>query len=399
MIENVKPSFESLATQSQTSIQQSGGYIQDCVNLLQANSETHLVKRVLLITSPSFIERGMVNALESQIIKAFSDISFDVLADIKPNPEMQDLSNALPTIRALFGGEAHSAPQIIIALGGGSVIDSAKVLSAWLTCPSLVFSDLVSAFSALLNSDSGETSKTVLTQKIPLIAIPTTSGTGAEVTPFATVWDSNAQKKHSLVNVPPDFAILDASLCSSLPYHETLYGGLDALSHAIESLWNHNRTANTEVLSYFALDTILEALPTVLADPVDLASRQKMQQAACVAGLAISHTKTAIAHAISYPITLKYAVPHGLACSFTLAEIVKHFGAQRLGLKEQYEQKIADLVKQLALPTYLEKYTQGRCITHDIEFDLDPSRAGNFVVPMTSSEVLSVINKSQGTVL
>ncbi len=124
-----------------------------------------------------------------------------------------------------------------------------------------------------------------------------------------------------------------------------------------------------------------------------------MQQAACVAGLAISHTKTAIAHAISYPITLKYAVPHGLACSFTLAEIVKHFGAQRLGLKEEYEQKIADLVKQLALPTYLEKYTQGRCITQDIEFDLDPSRAGNFVVPMTSSEVLSVINKSQGTVL
>src|SRR5690606_20309422 len=109
-------------------------------------------------------------------------------------------------------------------------------------------------------------------KKIPLVAIPTTSGTGAEVTPFATVWDQSEHRKYSITGdlIFPDTAVLDPELTLSLPEKETLYPGLDAISHALESLWNVNRTPVTAGFAIQALELAVEALPTVLGNPADL---------------------------------------------------------------------------------------------------------------------------------
>lgn len=145
--------------------------------------------------------------------------------------------------------------------------------------------------------------------------------------PFATVWDHTANKKYSVTGdrTFPDYAILDPQLTLSLPEDETLYTALDTISHALESLWNKNRTVISETYALRALVLANEALPALLTAPEDLGQRERMQQASMLAGLAICTTRTAIAHAISYPMTLHYGVPHGLACSFTLPEILDSY--------------------------------------------------------------------------
>src|SRR5690606_10586758 len=123
----------------------------------------------------------------------------------------------------------------LIALGGGSVLDATKLLAV------TIHSSVDRPLHLALREDIGGDWR----RSIPLITIPTTSGTGSEVTPFATVWDTAAQKKHSVMGdaLFPDHCILDPLLTLSLPYDETLYTGLDATSHALESLWNHHRTS------------------------------------------------------------------------------------------------------------------------------------------------------------
>jgi alcohol dehydrogenase len=158
-----------------------------------------------------------------------------------------------------------------------------------------------------------------------MVAIPTTSGTGSEVTPFATVWDHEQHKKYSLAGewVYPDVALLDASLTLTLSEEDTLYPALDAISHALESLWNKNCTPVSRAFAFQALVLSNKALPLVIKEPNNLNARRDLQNASVLSGLAISQTRTAIAHSISYPITSRLGVPHGLACSFILPKLLE----------------------------------------------------------------------------
>jgi alcohol dehydrogenase len=334
--------------------------------------------RVLLVSSSGFVKRGLVQTVVDGLQEDFPNLQIDSYCEVTPNPEqaaLQDFVN-----RYAQGTEA--LPQFIIAIGGGSVLDSAKVLSQWLTESHMDFDDLQKSDNPC----------------IPLIAVPTTSGTGAEVTPFATVWNSRSQKKYSVMGVSPTYAVLNPALTTSLPQEETLYGALDALSHALESLWNNNRNEATEEYALKAIPLILDALPIVLnrSDEQDiLRARAKLQQAACLAGQAITTTKTALAHALSYPITLSFGVPHGLACSFTLSAIIKHYGHDDLHLPANLAEEVCALLDSLDLPQYLRQYTQSQSITELIEFNLDPSRAGNFVVPYNDAILVDIVDASQ----
>ena len=248
-----------------------------------------------------------------------------------------EATGLLPTVRSLLGAqlrgiitdiepnpgvawvEAHYADfwsrysdAVVVAIGGGSTIDSAKALLS--RPPSGTFAETLVALRA------GQTPPTA--QALPLISIPTTAGTGSEVTPWATLWDRTAATPTKLSfhteALWSEIALVDPALTLTLPDSVTRVSALDALSHALESIWNLNANPVSDALAVEAAGTLIATLPSLLADPRDLALRTEVSRASLLAGLAFSNTKTALAHAISYPLTLRYGVPHGIACSFTL---------------------------------------------------------------------------------
>jgi len=232
--------------------------------------------------------------------------------------------------------------------------------------------------------------------RIPVVAVPTTAGTGAEVTPFATVWDSENKKKYSVSGemVYPAHALLDPKLTLSLPRNETLYTGLDTISHALESLWNKNRTPVSEALALKALTLANEALPAVLNQPGSLHFREIMQQAAMLAGLAISRTRTAIAHAISYPLTMRFGIPHGLACSFALPKIIEHYAPNEKddAVKSTLNETLS-LLEGLKLNEEMVAFTKGEDLSKYAGEMLHPERVHNFAGTITDKDINRILSK------
>lgn len=259
--------------------------------------------KVLLVTTKGCVERGVA----SEIIKLLKPREILVWDGVKKNPDLQSIENAIVKYHGL-------GINVVVGVGGGSAIDSAKIIRT-----AINKSDLVNLIDLIKRDDFGSD-----IPKIPLVVVPTTSGTGADVTPFATIWDYKHNKKLSVAgqDIYPDICCLDASLTLTLGFDDTLYPALDTISHALESLWNKKCNPITRSLAYQALNLSNEALPQILSDLKNIKLRQKLQVAGTLAGLAISQTTTALAHAISYPLTIHYGVPHGLACSFSLEAIL-----------------------------------------------------------------------------
>ncbi|AXQ28916.1 iron-containing alcohol dehydrogenase [Solimonas sp. K1W22B-7] len=231
-----------------------------------------------------------------------------LLDTVRPNPTLADLETLAAPLRGLGG-----PTPVLVALGGGSVIDSAKVVAALAAAPGLELRALLAQPAA------------AAARAWPVIAVPTTAGTGSEVTPWATVWDPANDRKHSLSrpDLFPELALVDPELTLGAPRGLTLQTGLDALSHALESLWNRNAGPCSSVLAVAAARRVLETLPRLLENPGDLELRTRQAEASLLAGLAFAQTRTALAHELSYPLTLRHGVPHGIACSFTLPQIMQ----------------------------------------------------------------------------
>lgn len=326
--------------------------------------------RVLLLTSKSFEKRGLIEKIKREL-----DVSaFYFYSQVTTNPDLDDLE----MLAAQYKSKQIS---VIIALGGGSVIDSAKVLSV--TLLSNVEKPLTDLFRNGLS--------TQWIQNIPVIALPTTAGTGSEVSPFATVWDNRFNKKHSLLtdNIFPKFAILDAALTLTLSQEQTLYSGLDTVSHALESLWNKNRTPLSELYALQALHLVNQSLNSVIVEPHNIEFRINMQQASLLAGLAISQTKTAIAHSISYPLTAHYGVPHGLACSFTLVNIITLYLEENSGSSfESIMIQTQSMLLGFDLFKHLEKYVTSEHVKAVKAEMINPDRLGNFDLDLDDFDFL-----------
>lgn len=263
-------------------------------------------RRAILIAFPEARGLGLVDRIGELLGERLAAVETGVL----PNPDVAWLA---PMYERLW--RDHADVDCIVALGGGSVIDCAKVM---LTRPaSGRFAELLALMEGTQPAPGGHHRQ--------LLAIPTTAGTGSEVTPWATVWDQEGARKLSL-HLPwtwPEAAIVDADLMRSLPHAATLASGLDALSHALESLWNVHRNPVSASLAVSAARSIVETLPLLLAQPENLVLRERLATAALQAGLAFSNTRTALAHSLSYDITLAHGTPHGIACSFSLPRIMK----------------------------------------------------------------------------
>lgn len=322
-----------------------------------------------LVTSAGWERRGTVAALASACGPAA-----DYIGDI----------NANPTVTQICGSAATVKPgHPIVALGGGSVIDAAKGIAAF----NALGRD-TTPFMAHLREGKPLPQDLKPAQ---IIAVPTTSGTGSEVTRWGTIWGDDGIK-HSVTDpsLYPSHAVLDPALGVTMPRDLTLATGLDAMSHAMESVWNRRHGEMTDMLSEQAIRLVCQNLPLVLDRPDDTALRQRMQAASIMAGLAMGTTQTALAHSISYPFTSRFGVPHGLACSFTLAEVVRYnvevapdrlepiaraFEVEVAGLGDRVE----EFLISLRVGEELERYIDARSVDSFGENLITRARAANNV--------------------
>lgn len=295
-------------------------------------------RRAALIAFPEAGSLGVVDRLRSIL----GPVLVGIEDDIQPNPDVTLLA---PLYERFW--RAHAGCDALIAVGGGSAIDTAKVLIAGTASGS--FEELLSLLAR--GAKFSPRCK-------PLIAVPTTAGTGSEVTPWATVWDRAAGLKHSLqlVQTWPEAALVDPELMLTLPQPVTVQSALDALSHALEAIWNVNANPFSDAHAVAAAREVMETLPKLLEHPRDAGMRSRMALAALRAGLAFSNTKTALAHSISYEMTLRFGLPHGIACSFTLPMVL---GRAR-GLDAGRDAVLAAVFGDLgAAPEKLRRFLEG----------------------------------------
>ncbi|HET9670098.1 MAG TPA: iron-containing alcohol dehydrogenase PsrA [Casimicrobiaceae bacterium] len=263
-------------------------------------------RRAVLVAFPEAEALGHV----ASVRRVLGDALAGIIDDIEPNPDVVHLRE----LHARFWREFASV-DAIVALGGGSTLDTAKVLAV--TPPAGDFDALVAKLAVA--------EAFVPAQAKALVAIPTTAGTGSEVTPWATVWDRATGRKYSLHvrETWPEAAIVDPRLTASAPRSVTLQSGLDALSHALEAIWNVNANDVSDTLAVSAARRMQRTLPALVENLDDASLRQQAALAALEAGLAFSNTRTALAHSISYEMTLRHGLPHGIACSFTLPLVLE----------------------------------------------------------------------------
>lgn len=307
-------------------------------------------RRAALVIFPQARQMGLLDRIKALL----GDQLVTVIDDVQPNPDVAELAQTWES----FWHETDRV-QTIIAVGGGSVIDTAKALMVG--NDSLSFSDMVLGLAGH--------APLAATRFKSLIAVPTTAGTGSEVTPWATIWDRKAQKKYSL-HLPqtwPEMALIDPQLMVTLPASVTLQSGLDALSHALEAIWNLNANPLSDTFAVSAVQDVMRVLPLLMNDLDNLPLRGQIALAALKAGMAFSNTKTALAHSISYEMTLRYGLPHGIACSFPLPFVMQRAVgrrsdrdavlAQALGVSApQGPAKLAQFMESLGVKTRFSDY-------------------------------------------
>lgn len=329
---------------------------------------------ILLVTTAGFTRRGLT-ARVANILGDSDERRLVVHDAVTPNPELDDIERAAGHHRA-------SSPVAVLAIGGGSAIDAGKAIAAIL--------DAQEAHP--LHRVFREGASPTWSARVPLIAVPTTAGTGSEVTPFATVWDQRTRRKFSVAGdtVFPTACVLDPELTLSLGHEDTLYPALDTISHALESLWNRHATPVSEALALGALRIAADALPAALADGSNLQARAGMQQASMMSGQAISHTRTALAHSISYPLTLHHGVPHGLACSFTLPALLRRHAATLAtdATRRDVFARIADMLAGLGLHEHLRRFATPSQVLALLPQMNTPGRADNFIFAPDTEAVL-----------
>ena len=331
-------------------------------------------RRAVLVAFPEAARLGLLDRIRGILGSALCGIE----DDIEPNP---DVSGLAPMYERFW--REHTACDAVVAVGGGSTIDTAKALMVGTA--SGQFGEVVAMLA------KGSAFAPLRTKA--LIAVPTTAGTGSEVTPWATIWDRAASRKYSL-HLPetwPEAALVDPDLMLTLPRSVTVQSGLDALSHALESIWNVNANPISDTFAVAAAREVMATLPELLDNLEDVPLRARMALAALKAGLAFSNTKTALAHSISYEMTLRYGLPHGIACSFSLPMVLERAIGSDSGrdaiLSRVFDcdlasapKRLADFLGGLGVDTRFSAYGVSDEDSRDMVRDaLDGVRGRNFI--------------------
>jgi phosphonate metabolism-associated iron-containing alcohol dehydrogenase len=269
-------------------------------------------KRVMVLADEGTF--GRIKAACEGFDRFIKDTKNRLICDIRSNPSVDDIRRNLNMLRH------EDRYDCILAIGGGSAIDLAKALSALqglADTHDLAYEEITEAIAKKAFFQGGEPAE--------IIAVPTTAGTGSEVTRWATIWDLRNSKKLSVEHTGcfPRAAVMMPELTESMPLRLTLSTGLDALSHAMEGFWAKARNPLSQAFALDSIRRIKSALPIVLKDLSDLEARKEMCLSSLVAGLSFSMTKTAACHSISYPLTLRHGVEHGFAAALTLSPMIR----------------------------------------------------------------------------
>ncbi|NQX60479.1 phosphonoacetaldehyde reductase [Paenibacillus qinlingensis] len=266
------------------------------------------VRRVLILTRGGGVEKS--DCLQP-ILNALSHKETLLIEVTLNNPNVSDIWKLKQEIEPF-------QYELIVAIGGGSVMDAAKVLSALQhkTLPTIV--EVREAIT-----HEGYRNKHNFT---PWVGIPTTSGTGSEVTCWATVWDEEFGSKYSVSDerLYASAAFILPELTVTMPFRLSVATALDALCHATEAYWSVHTNTVTRVYSLEAIERIRRTLPLLIEQPDNLAWREQLSLASLMAGLAFSNTRTTACHSISYPLTMLYGIDHGIAASLTLTTVLRH---------------------------------------------------------------------------
>lgn len=330
---------------------------------------------VLIVSTKGIQERGQLAEFAEHV-----SLPYEVFT-AQPEPDLDKLDS-------FCAENNHKTYTAVIALGGGSVIDSAKALSC-----AFMQSEHKKPLHAWLREK-----KDLPVQALPLIAIPTTAGTGSEVTSFATIWDRQNMKKCSLSArvCYPKLALLDPFFTKTLPWKQTVYSAMDTFSHALESLWNKHATPISLFYAKRALQMVMNSLHYIEHDSYDMKNRYRLQEAAMLAGVAISQNHSSIAHSISYPLTLHYQVPHGLACSaflLPIMELVMQKNAFMLPLEEDFINTMHEFLTRYKPYVLIRKHCSLLEAQAKIDEMFTPERAGTFVLSLTKQDVLDILKK------
>ncbi|MBL4911985.1 iron-containing alcohol dehydrogenase [Shewanella schlegeliana] len=261
------------------------------------------MKRVLIVTDSVLINLGLLDAIKNRL--SDTGVEYVIYDGVLPDPTYTQVESGL----ALY--QRHSC-DAILAVGGGSPIDAAKVIAARVNNHRKI-AKLTGLFR-------------VWRTPAPLFVIPTTAGTGSEVTIAAVVSDPLTHKKTPLIDpkLVPMMAALDASLMTGLPPHVTSATGMDALTHAVEAFISMNASADTDAYAIAATRLIMENLSEVVEDGSDIEARHNMAMASYYAGLAFTKASLGYVHAISHNLGAKYGTPHGLANAIVLPYVLNY---------------------------------------------------------------------------
>jgi len=311
--------------------------------------------KIIIVTDPGLVKTGIVDRFEGLLNKAgFSLGRFDA---VEPDPRYEVASQAAEFAKS-------SGADLILGIGGGSSLDIAKVAAILVTnaqpIGSLFGIDLVEA------------------PGLPLILVPTTAGTGSEVTPIAILSDHQEKLKKGIVSphLFPASAILDPELTLGLPPSVTASTGMDALIHAVEAYTSKNATPLTDLLAVQAMKLLFENIRTAYANGSDLQARSNMLEGSMLAGMAFANAGVTAVHAFAYPIGAEFHIPHGVANSIMLAAVMEFnmlgnlrkfaqmaelFGEDTIGLSERKSAQLAvdalrTLAADLRVPSHLSEF-------------------------------------------
>jgi alcohol dehydrogenase class IV len=309
------------------------------------------IQKVLIVTDKILVELGIVGQVAAKLEAA--GVASVVYDGVEPNPTFDQIDAG----RALLRSDTCGA---VVAIGGGSPMDAAKVIAA-------------------CGTNSKDPRKLAGMMKIrkrplPIFALPTTAGTGSEVTIVAVVSDTETHEKKQFIDpkLVPLMTALDPALMAGMPPHVTAATGVDALTHAVESFLSKTSNDQTETYIRMAIPLIFENLPRAFSNGDDLEARGAMAMASYYAGIAFTRTSVGYVHAIAHTFGARYNTPHGLANAITLPHILKFSApaanerlaalAAMIGIEQGSAEQRADafraavdeLLRQLQIPTHLE---------------------------------------------
>ena len=314
---------------------------------LQELKDVYDKKKVFIVTDAFLYNNGFTKCITDKLNEL--NIMHTTFFDVAPDPT---LASAIEGTKAMN----EFKPDCIIAIGGGSAMDAAKIMWVMYEHPEVDFMDMAMRFMDIR--------KRVYTfpkmgEKAYFVAIPTSAGTGSEVTPFAVITDEKTGTKYPLADyeLMPNMAIVDANVMDSAPKGLTAASGIDAVTHALEAYASMMATDYTDGLALKALKVIFEYLPRAYENGADLEAREKMADAATMAGMAFANAFLGVCHSMAHKLGAYHHIPHGIANALLITEVLK-FNAEeaptKMGTFPQYDhphtlRRYAEIAEYLGL--------------------------------------------------